>query len=146
MKRNYLVSGHNQDLTQGEFSFTAELDFAFLGLRTDGILITSFFENRTITANECEMMVALLEEKLGKRKYRMLLYSTATTYFDKSALSFSASERGQSFSVVEAYITSNFLHKIIGIIYVYFNRPKVPTKIFTDKSKAIEWLKNFQDE
>ncbi len=146
MKRNYLVSGSAQDLTQGEFSFTAELDFAFLGLRIDGILITSFFENRTITAYECEMMVALLEEKLGKRRYRMLLYSTSTTYFDKSALSFSASERGQSFSVAEAYITSNLLHKIIGIIYVYFDRPKVPTKIFTDKNRAIEWLKNFNAE
>jgi len=47
------------------------------------------------------------------------------------------------YACAEAYLTKTIGHKIIGNVYMKFNKPGRPTKIFTDKDEAIKWLKTF---
>ena len=42
-----------------------------------------------------------------------------------------------------AMIASSVIGKTLGNLFILFSKPKTPTKLFTDKSKALEWAKGF---
>jgi hypothetical protein len=48
------------------------------------------------------------------------------------------------YSAADAYLTATIGHKLIGNIYLKFNKPGRPTKMFTTNEDAIEWLRNFR--
>lgn len=43
-------------------------------------------------------------------------------------------------STVLALLINSSLAKIAGNLFLQFNKPNVPTKLFTDRAKALEWL------
>ncbi len=47
------------------------------------------------------------------------------------------------YASAEAYIAANVGHKIIGNVYLRFNKPGRPTRIFNDYDEAIKWLKTY---
>jgi hypothetical protein len=108
--------------------------------RKGGILITEFYDNRIITAKECEQLVQLVSTNFPNEKLPILITAGRNTYFDPSARAYSASDVGTKHSLAEAYVVDGFVHHFIGWMYLLFNRPKVRTKLFLKKDKAIEWL------
>lgn len=61
----------------------------------------------------------------------------------KDARDFLASEKGCEGFVAGAIVVNTILENIIASLYLYLNRPVVPTKIFKDEAKAKEWLKQY---
>jgi hypothetical protein len=57
---------------------------------------------------------------------------------------FSGKEHAKSFSKA-ALLVSSPISRIIGIFFMGLNKPMKPTILFTDKSKAIKWLKSGND-
>ncbi|MFL5752584.1 MAG: hypothetical protein ACJ76F_04195 [Bacteroidia bacterium] len=47
------------------------------------------------------------------------------------------------YASADAYVAVNLGHKIIGSVYLRFNRPGRPTKIFNSEEDAVEWLRTF---
>jgi hypothetical protein len=45
-----------------------------------------------------------------------------------------------SFSVLALLVESSFLGRMIGNVYLRVARPGIPTQLFTDESRALEWL------
>lgn len=45
-----------------------------------------------------------------------------------------------------AILTHSRVGKLISSIYISLSRPKIPTKVFADKQKAIEWLEQHKIE
>ncbi len=43
-----------------------------------------------------------------------------------------------------AVITANPIQKLLGNFYLRFKSSKVSTRLFTDKDKAVFWLKNYK--
>ncbi len=43
--------------------------------------------------------------------------------------------------IAMAIVTSNPLTRLIANIYISFNKPKCPTKLFMQEDEAMEWLK-----
>jgi hypothetical protein len=54
---------------------------------------------------------------------------------------FAGEEHAKSFSRA-ALLVSSPISKIIGNFFMGLNKPIKPTRLFTDKSKAIKWLRN----
>ena len=44
-----------------------------------------------------------------------------------------------------ALLVHNRVSKLVANFYISISRPKIPTKVFTDKQKALEWLKHYKD-
>jgi len=42
-----------------------------------------------------------------------------------------------------AIITGSGLSKIVGNLFLSFSRPQIPTKLFSDEAKAVEWLQQY---
>lgn len=47
-------------------------------------------------------------------------------------------------SIATAILTDSLPSKLLANFYIKFNRPSVPTKMFTSKKLAIQWLTNFE--
>lgn len=43
-----------------------------------------------------------------------------------------------------AIYTANPIAKFAGNLFLHINQPKVPTRIFTNKQEAIEWLQQYK--
>lgn len=43
-----------------------------------------------------------------------------------------------------ALVVNSSLSKIVGNLFLQFSRPRIPNKLFTDKGKALEWLRQFK--
>jgi hypothetical protein len=52
-------------------------------------------------------------------------------------------KEGSKFSLANAIIVSNSLSKILANLFIIISKPIIPTKIFTDISKATKWLEMF---
>ena len=47
--------------------------------------------------------------------------------------------------IAEAFLLTSLAQKILINFYIRFDKPLVPSKVFTNKEKAIEWLRQFAD-
>jgi hypothetical protein len=45
--------------------------------------------------------------------------------------------------MADALLVGSTMMKLIATAYINFNKPKVPTRMFTSEEKAIAWLKTF---
>jgi hypothetical protein len=61
---------------------------------------------------------------------------------DKDARNYLAKE-GSSYTKGVAVMVDSPMSKIIGNIYLGLNKPTTPTRLFTDKNEAVEFLKQF---
>lgn len=70
--------------------------------------------------------------------FRHLIHFDADSV-NKEARDFMTKE-GQKGIKAGAFIVGNKVTSVIINFYLSVNKPRVPTKFFTDRSKAIEWL------
>lgn len=120
-----------------------ELDSATISLRSDGIILYALKANITITAKDSKEMVDAAG-KLGNFNHKPVLIVAGTdTLADKDAREFGASKEGTQYAVAVAFVISGLAQKILGNAYLKINKPVVPTTLFDNEEKAIEWLKTF---
>lgn len=78
----------------------------------------------------------------GNTKHLLLVDAKATVYISKEARTYSAELKPNS-PIAMAVIVTSTANRLIGNFYINFNKPKVPTKLFSTEDKAVEWLKSF---
>ena len=115
----------------------------FLKLRDDGIL-----HAHIIKKNTEEFKFKEIIEKSGE----ILNYNPAPlliTYDDnvfpsfKYGDSWAKKETSFQFSLADAFVTHSLSLKIIGNMFLKYNKPLRPTKLFKNETEAIEWLLTF---
>lgn len=62
---------------------------------------------------------------------------------NKEARDFFASPAATTHFLAMGILISSPLGRIMGNFFIQISKPKVPTKIFTDREKAFEWLQQF---
>ncbi|WP_147275636.1 DUF7793 family protein [Adhaeribacter pallidiroseus] len=75
--------------------------------------------------------------------YPCLFDITEVRQTTKEARDFMANE-GNNLVLASAMIVTNPMLKMMANFYVMVNRPKNPTKLFTDRESALEWLNQFK--
>ena len=64
----------------------------------------------------------------------------------REAISYVSSKTNYAITSAMAIFVSSSSQKVIGNIVTKIMRPTFPTRLFTDKDKAYEWLKQFEPE
>ncbi len=59
------------------------------------------------------------------------------------ARAYSASDEGQEYTLANAVLIDNMAKSMAFNIYLKLNRPQTPTRAFSEREKAIEWLLSF---
>lgn len=117
---------------------------AIIKLRNDGILHIHVTIKDEI---EIEHTKAIFEARnnLTENKSYKHLY-TGGIYLNPSdeVKKFAASALRNENVIADAYVISSLSQRLMGNFYIKLNKPKRPTKLFTDPDKATEWLNNFK--
>lgn len=77
---------------------------------------------------------------LGEKKAFILVEAEGTFYTSREARELGASEEHATHHGAIAFCSDKLAYKILGKLYIKINRPKVPTKYFTKRKDAVQWL------
>jgi hypothetical protein len=126
-------------------SSNVDFDKIVLSFATIIKIDEQIFEN--IIHKGCEVDVKEINElreanlKLANgKKYAILATLEEFASATKTAREFAASQEFVKDTIANAIFVEHTGHKIVGNFYIKVNKPKINTKLFTDKQKAIDWL------
>ena len=73
---------------------------------------------------------------------RVLVDATANFTITEEARAYSA-ERAAKTRIAIAFLIRSAATRLLVNLYTKINKPKVPTRMFTDEQSAIKWLDTF---
>ncbi|MBF8962939.1 hypothetical protein I0P70_06760 [Pontibacter sp. FD36] len=80
---------------------------------------------------------------IGEQVYPSLFDITQVKHSTKEARDYLADEGNTGVSA-SAILVASPMVKMAANIYIHVNKPKNPTRMFTDKAEAVEWLEQFK--
>ena len=120
----------------------AETSYGKVWLEGD-ILIGTFTEKLVIDLTIARDMVKDRLAVAGEKAYAILVEIDKVKGVDNSARNYLASAEGTHNLKAAAFVGTSYVSRIIGNIFMTFNKPLIPTRLFTDKEEALRWLKQF---
>lgn len=115
-------------------------DIGILSLRKDNILTFEPKPGKTEqTLDSMKTDLEILKNWANGRKYGFLVDSRRFKKFDSDVRVY-AQKNSPQFSNKYAIIISSGTSSFLANMFIYINRPIIPTKTFTTKEKAVEWL------
>lgn len=118
------------------------LQHTVLRMRDDGIVQVNFNDKLEIDINEARDILNAQKELSKGKKVLVLNVAGKQTTATSAARDFAASDEATKYTLAEAYVVNNLAQKLVGNFYVNFHKPKAPTKIFTNETDAVNWLKS----
>jgi hypothetical protein len=112
-------------------------------LRSDGIIHSHTSSSIDFNIDSLKKFSLVMGEMVKHRPTPLLLTLDEFAIPPVETRVFWATKEACPYASAEAYFVDNIGHVMIGNIYLKFNKPGRPTKIFRNKEDAIEWLKTF---
>ena len=109
----------------------------------DGILRIKLKEGAVITLEKIKEHLKASSDLLGEKKVLTLIDGSAQFTMAEEANEYLASKEGAKNRIAAAFVTNSYLNRVWINLYVQFNKPLTPTKMFMSEAKAIAWLKSF---
>jgi hypothetical protein len=63
---------------------------------------------------------------------------------DEDAMSYLSKGEAIKYISAGAFLIESKYHKMLATAFIWFNRPPLPTKFFTDETLAIRWLEYYK--
>ena len=120
-----------------------ETERASVTLRSDDIILVEIRSDDEFELDQAKQATKAIEQISDGKKHPVLILSDKFTLPTSEVRQYMASPESAPFTSAEAYILTSFTQKLVGNIYLNFNKPVRPTKFFISEEKAIEWLKTF---
>lgn len=125
---------------QQEIAASVELEKAVIQLIDNRVLENRIKDHVQI---EVEDIVAIKKAHMQLTKgesYVVLVYSGEFSSISKEARELSAGDEYVKETIAKALLVNSLGQKLVVNFYLSVNRPKIKTKMFLDKKKALEWL------
>ena len=75
------------------------------------------------------------------KPYTVLVEADDLTSFSKETRELLASKEFAGITLAKALVFKSLAQRIISNFYLQINKPHIKTRLFNDRKKAIEWLK-----
>ena len=121
-----------------------DLTHSVIVLRDDGIIELYANDHHVYTIEDVKENVKAFGELTGNEKVPVLIIGGSFSSLDDQTREFMATEESLKYSKAEAFLITSLAQKILINFYIKFNKPLVPTRVFTDKEEAIEWLMQYK--
>lgn len=107
----------------------------------DGIIFMAF-THVDVTLEIAKAHVAVMHENFAHLFPLPVVVDTSKMRnVSKETRDFWASPENSQHTSCSAVLIQSAIARIAGNLYLQFNKPKYPTKLFTDKEKAVEWIR-----
>jgi hypothetical protein len=114
-----------------------------VSLLDEGIIHIHILAGSEITITDAVLIVEAMAKIGGGKKFPVLIDAGEFASVDKEVRQFSASSEANLYTLADAIAFYNLGQKLIAKFYLDHNHPMVPTRIFSEKQDAINWLKTF---
>ena len=118
---------------------TCENDYVSFWME-DGVLVGMYKKDVIIGLEAAKETVALRKKFTGGIPYPALAYIKHVKVISKEARTYLADE-GSDELTKGALVTDSGFSRILGNMFLALDKPKMPTRMFTNKEEAIQWLK-----
>lgn len=120
-----------------------ELRASVLTFRSDGIMHIHYKAVDEFAVDDLMDIINGLY-RIGKGK-KFLNLMTFEKFFivEKEVRSVAATEIGSKYSAADAIVVKSTALKLLVNLYIAFNKPNRPTRMFDLEDKAVEWLRTF---
>jgi hypothetical protein len=108
----------------------------------NGIIITTW-KQPLVNLEIIKQIVHNRTQAAGGKKYPLLVKVKSLRSSTKEARDFLASEKGRENVISTAIHVTSIMEHMIASLFIYLNKPVIPTKIFKDEARAKEWLAQF---
>jgi len=120
-----------------------DLTHSIIRRREDGILELHASDNHVYSIPDVRANVEAFGKLTHYKKAPVLIIGGSFSSLDNKTRSFMASEESLKYSSAEAFLITSLPQKILINFYIQFDKPLIPTKLFTNREKAEQWLKEF---
>jgi hypothetical protein len=107
-------------------------------------VICYLYKAKIIDLEIAKLGVDLRLKVSNHKKCVMYVDMSNVSAVTREARSYYTSPEATQLIAATAVFTPSFVTKTIATFFLNFNRPPLPFKIFSNKEKAIEWLKEIQ--
>ncbi|MCD6069199.1 MAG: hypothetical protein K0S33_4025 [Bacteroidetes bacterium] len=121
---------------------TFETDIYTMTIHDDGLIEFRVKKNKTFREEDVWQSRDQSVEYMPGRKFFVLMESEENFNATVGARRAGASEEYTHHVKAVAMYSSRMHESIMGSIYLKISKPKVPTKFFDDREKAIAWLRS----
>jgi len=109
----------------------------------DGIIRTEVKPNIDIILGYAIENSLIVNELCRGRKHPLLIdLKNLKAITPQARAYFSARDRESDINAF-AFIIHSLFQRIVGNIFIQFNRPQVPTRLFNDEEDALAWLRGY---
>lgn len=120
---------------------TIETNSAWVSLIEDVVVVITVKEGHDIDLPEMWENYNASIELNPKGDYPVLFETIGFVNISKEARELAAGKEMAKNSCAMAIMIDNIALRIFGNFYIKVNKPQRPTKLFTDRNEAIQWLK-----
>ena len=136
-----MVSFHeNIEVDSVEILLRKELQHAIVEYRKDGIVHVVYKAECTVTIADIYAMAKFISHIGVANKYKILTEPEQNSSIDNNARVLLATEKGSLIMLKNAILCRFLMSEMVSNFFIRIDNPVIPTKIFKDKTKAIEWL------
>ncbi len=130
-----------KDIAQSKIN---EFDGYCIFLRKDGIMQLQFKDGFSGDVEDARNMITTFRKILPEGRVRALVIYQEDNTFTKEAREFIASDEVSKVVKADALIIRGLALTIIGNGYLRINKPKRPTRLFTNPDTGLKWLQQFK--
>ncbi len=110
--------------------------------KIERLLHVKLLENAEIELEDAIQIHRVAEQLTDGDKFMVLLDANTIVTVSKEARAFTAKQHENDGRIAEAFVVNSLANKLVGNFYINFNKPQIPTKIFSNKEKAMIWLQS----
>lgn len=110
----------------------------------NGIIHEVYKENLIITFDVAKAMVKQRVENFDRIKRPFFVDARNFLSIDIAARKFMASREATELLSAGAFYIDNPLARFVGNVFLTFDKPVIPAKLFTNREKALNWLESFK--
>ncbi len=118
----------------------------YIFMRKDGIVQIQFEKGFEGGLEDAKRMVQHFLLLSPNKKVKILSVYAEDNLFSKEVREFISSDEVGKIVAADAFVINGTALKIFGNFYLHVNKPQRPSKLFTDKAEAIQWLHGIEEK
>jgi hypothetical protein len=112
-------------------------------LGEDGIIRAKVKPHVKIDLQDAKVCMRVISEVCGGKRTPALIDMTGLVEMDREARLFFAGEETARVESAAALLINSPVARAVGNFFMGFNKPILPTRLFTSEAEALAWLKGF---
>ena len=115
---------------------------ATFSLLEEGILVVRLLENSDVDLEESKQMQRKSLQMTSGKRFVSLIDARVKLNVTKESREWGSTPEAQKNMIAQAIVVTSLANKLVGNFIIQVHKPKAKTRMFSDESQAIAWLKD----